>query len=89
MPTDNELTITLENLINTLRYSGWKASLESSSSDEEMYIVAEKENSKIVIKVLKQPSHESLEALRLYAKNIKATPYIKQTNSAVLEKIAI
>lgn len=89
MPIDTELTITLENLINSLRYSGWKASLEASASNEETYIVAEKDNSKIVIKVLKSASKESLEALKSYAKDIKAIPYIKQTSSPTLEKVAL
>lgn len=86
MPVDNELTIILENLINTLRYSGWKASLDNK---DKSYIIAEKNESKIVIQVLKQSSKESVEALKLYAKQLNAVPYVKEISSPSLEKIAI
>jgi hypothetical protein len=89
MPIDTELTLILENLINSLRYSGWTASLVTPTSKEDEYILAQKDETKIVIKVFKNATQDSLDALKTYARDISATPYIKKTYNSPLEKISI
>ncbi len=89
MPTNSTLLIILENLINSLRFSGWTANIDEKDSNENCFVVAEKDNVKIVIKV-SNASTTSTDDLKTYAKNHNASfAYLRSANSQKLEQVAL
>jgi len=77
MGNNYETDTVLEELISTLQFSGWDTRIIPSPDGKEDYILAQNDNSKIVIKVVPSSNDTAIETFKNFAKSLKAIPYLR------------